>query len=171
MSSLKRQANLGGWPGNHQDGAPPKLLLLGWEFQPQRLGLDVFTLVAHPLAASPLERFLKNRPRGRQATRTLATAFPNSTSHTPPGSAAAIRADVRAYTPARDGGLREKSCSTAFPGQPARAEPSRLGESSGCDHHGRRALRRASLRQAFRCSERRSRTILRGPAAACSARG
>src|SRR5271166_4537086 len=166
MSSLKRQANLGGWPGNHQDGAPPKLLLLGWEFQPQRLGLDVFTLVAHPLAASPLERFLKNRPRGRQATRTLATAFPNSTSHTPPGSAAAIRADVRAYTPARDGGLREKACSTAFPGQPARAEPSRLCETPRRGPRHRPALPRASPR-----SERRSRPIRHEPAAACSARG
>src|SRR5206468_952153 len=41
-------------------------------------------------------------------------------------SAKGIPADARAYTPARDGGLREKACSTAFPGQPAKggAQPS-----------------------------------------------
>src|SRR3989441_9871960 len=83
-----------------------------------------------PGAACALERFLKNRSRGRQATRTLSTAFPNSRSRTPPGSATGIRADAPAYTPARDGGLREKACSTAFPGQPAKAEPSRLCETS-----------------------------------------
>src|SRR5207253_9353864 len=32
--------------------------------------------------------------------------------------------------PARDGGLREQACSTAFPGQPAKAEPSRLCDTS-----------------------------------------
>src|SRR5437667_6993288 len=77
-----------------------------------------------------LERFLKNRSRGRQATHTVSIAFPNSRSRTRPRSATGIRADARAYTPARDGGLREKACSTAFPGQPAKAEPSRLCETS-----------------------------------------
>src|SRR5437016_7900156 len=66
---------------------------------------------------------LKNRSRGREATRTLSTAFPNSRSRTPPRSATGIRADARAYTPARDGGLRAKACSTAFRRQPAKAEP------------------------------------------------
>src|SRR5437588_630699 len=56
--------------------------------------------------------------------------FTNSRFRTPPGSATGIRADAQAYTLARDGGLREKACSRAFPGQPARAEPSRLCESS-----------------------------------------
>src|SRR6266404_5422937 len=112
-------------------------------------------------------RFFKNRSRGRQVNRTLSTAFPNSRSLTPPGSATGIRADARAYTPARDGGLREKACSTAFPGQPAMAEPSRLGETSRrLGLHNRRALPRASPR-----SERRSRPIPHGPAVACSARG
>src|SRR6267378_4386390 len=78
--------------------------------------------------------------RGRQATRTLSTAFPNSRSRTPPPSATGIRADARAYTPARDGGLREKACSTAFPGQPAKAEPSRPCETSRRGPHNRRAL-------------------------------
>ena len=77
-------------------------------------------------------RFLKIRSRGREATRILSTAFPNSRSRRPPRSATGIRADARAYTPARDGGLREKACSTAFPGQPAKAEPSRLCETSRC---------------------------------------
>jgi hypothetical protein len=45
-------------------------------------------------------------------SRLLSTAFPNSTSRTPPGSATGIRADARAYTPAPDGGLREKAYST-----------------------------------------------------------
>src|ERR1700740_2016954 len=110
--------------------------------------------------------FFKNRSRARQATRTLSTAFPNSRSRLPPRSATGIRADARAYTPARDGGLREKACSTAFPGQPAKAEPSRLGETSRRGPQNRRALQRASPR-----SERRSRPIPHGPAAACSARG
>ena len=69
--------------------------------------------------ACALERCLKNR-----STRTPSTAFPNSRSRTPPRSATGIRADARAYTPARDGGLRGKACSTASPGQPAKAEPS-----------------------------------------------
>ena len=60
-------------------------------------------------------------------TRTPSTAFPNSRSRTPPHWATGIRADAPAYTPAR-GGLRGKACSTAFPGPPARAEPSRLYE-------------------------------------------
>src|SRR3989441_7434518 len=113
--------------------------------QPQRLGLDVSTIAAHPRAACALERFLKNRSRGRQATRTLSTAFPNSRSRAPPRSATGIRADARAYTPARDGGLREKACSTAFPGQPAKAEPSRLSETSrrGLRSHDRPHNRRA----------------------------
>src|SRR6267378_7541565 len=51
--------------------------------QPQRLGLDVSTIAAHPRAACALERFLENRSRGRQATRTLSTVFPNSRSRTP----------------------------------------------------------------------------------------
>src|SRR6266852_8613291 len=75
-------------------------------------------------------RFLKNRRRGRQATRTLSTGFPNSRVRTSPQSATGIRADARAYTPARGGGLREPACSTAFPDQPARDEPSRLSETS-----------------------------------------
>ncbi|MCU1258138.1 MAG: hypothetical protein JWO80_1023, partial [Bryobacterales bacterium] len=112
--------------------------------------------------ACALERFFKNRSRGRQATRTLSTAFSNSRSRTSPRSAMGIRADARAYTPARDGGLREKACSTAFPGQPAKAEPSRLCETSRRGRHNRRALQRASPR-----SERRSRPIPHGPAAAC----
>src|SRR5271167_444082 len=134
--------------------------------QPKRLGLDVSTIAAQPLAACPLERFLKNRRRGGQTTRTLSTAFPNSRSRTPPPSATGIRADARAYTPARDGGLREKACSTAFPRQPAKAEPSRLCETSPRGPHNRRALQRASPR-----SERRSRPIPHGPVAVCSARG
>jgi hypothetical protein len=109
--------------------------------------------------------FLKNRRRGRLATRTPSTAFPNSRSRTSPRSATGIRADARAYTPARDGGLREKACSTAFPGQPAKAEPSRLCETFRCGPHNRRALQRASPR-----SERRSRPIPHEPAAACSVR-
>ncbi len=122
------------------------------------------------------DRFLKNRSQGREATRTLSTAFPNSRSRTSPGSATGIRVDARAYTPARDGGLREKACSTAFPGQPARAEPSRLLETSRRGRrsqnrprnrpHNRRALEPASPR-----SERRSRPMPYGPAAECSARG
>src|SRR3989442_9580782 len=134
--------------------------------QAQGLGLDVSTIAAHPRAACALERFLKNRSRGRQATRTLSTAFPNSRSRTPPLSATGIRADAQAYTPARGGGLREKACSTAFAGQPAKAEPTRLCETSRRGPHNCRALQRASPR-----SERRSRPIQRGPAAACSARG
>src|SRR5258708_5262963 len=113
-----------------------------------------------------LKRFLGNRNRVRQATRTLSTAFPNSRSRKPPLSATGIRADARAYTPARDGGLREKACSTAFPGQPANAEPTRLCETSQCGPHHLRALQRASPR-----NERRSRPIPHGPAAACSAPG
>src|SRR5216683_2981323 len=77
-----------------------------------------------PRAACALQRFLKNRSRGRQATRTLSTAFSNSRFRTPPRSATGIRANARAYTPGLDGGPREKVCSTAFPGQPAKAEPS-----------------------------------------------
>jgi hypothetical protein len=61
-----------------------------------------------PEAACALERFLKNHSRARQTTRTLSPAFPNSRSRTPPRAATGIRADARAYTPARDGGLREK---------------------------------------------------------------
>src|SRR5437667_9049109 len=144
--------------------------------QPQPLGLDVSTIAAPPSTretraacarAIPCDdRFLKNRSRGREATRILSTAFPNSRSRTPPRSATGIRADARAYTPARDGGLRERACSTAFPGQPAKAEPSRLCETSRRGLTNRRPLQRAPPR-----SERRSRPIPRGPAAACSARG
>ena len=134
--------------------------------QLQRLGHDISTIAAHRQTACALERFLKNRSRGRQATRTLSTAFPNSRCRTPPRSAMGIRADARACTPARDGGLREKACSRAFPRPPAKAEPSRLGETSRRGPHRRRALRRASPR-----SERSSRPIPHGPAAACSARG
>src|SRR3989454_3790526 len=94
------------------------------------------------------------------------SAFPNSRSRTPPLSATGIRADARAYTPTRDGGLREKACSTAFAGQPAKAEPTRLCETSRRGPHNRRALQRASPR-----SGRRSRPIPHVPAAACSARG
>src|SRR5437870_986052 len=93
-----------------------------------------------PASAASFFSCLKNRSRGRQATRTLSTAFPNSRFRTPPRSATGIRADARAYTPARDGGLREKACSTAFPGQPAKAEPSRLCETSRRGPHHRRAL-------------------------------
>src|SRR5437870_10169909 len=118
-----------------------------------------------PASAASFFSCLKNRSRGRQATRTLSTAFPNSRSRTSPRSATGIRADARAYKPARDGGLREKACSTAFPGQPAKAEPNRLCETSRRGPHNRRALQRASPR-----SERRSRPIPHGPAAACSAR-
>ncbi len=147
--------------------------LLQWEKQTGyeknlefRQGLDVSTLAAHPRAAWALVRFLKNRSRGRQATRTLSTAFPNSRSCTSPRSAMGIRADARAYTPARDGGLREKACSTAFPRQPAKAKPSRLCEISRRAPHYRPALQRASPH-----SERRFRPILHEPASACSARG
>jgi len=97
-----------------------------------------------PRAACALERFLKNRSRDRQTTRTLSTVFPNSRSRTPPCPATGIRADVRAYTPARDGGFVRKAYSTAFPGQPAKAEPSRLCETSRRGPHNRRALQRAS---------------------------
>jgi hypothetical protein len=38
------------------------------------LGLDVSTIAAQPRAACALERSLKTRSRGRQATRTLSTA-------------------------------------------------------------------------------------------------
>src|SRR5438876_10984501 len=76
-----------------------------------------------PASAASFFSCLKNRSRGREATRTLSTAFPNSRSRTPPRSATGIRADARAYTPARDGGLRAKACSTAFRRQPAKAEP------------------------------------------------
>src|ERR1700676_2793196 len=134
--------------------------------QPQRLGLDVSTTAAHHRAACALERFLKKRSRDRQTTRTLSKAFPSSRSRRPPRSATGIRADARAYTPARDGGLREKAYSTAFPGQPAKVEPSRLCETSRRGPHNRRALQRASPR-----SEQRSRPIPHGPAAACSERG
>jgi hypothetical protein len=119
-----------------------------------------------PAAARSTAAKSKNRSRGHQATRTLSTAFPNSRSRTPRRSATEIRADARAYTPARDGELREKACSTAFPGQPAKAEPSRLCETSRPGPHNRRALQRASPR-----NEQRSRPIPYGPAAACSARG
>jgi hypothetical protein len=112
-----------------------------------------------PGAACALERFLNNRSRGRQATRTLSTVFPNSRARTLPCSATGIRADARACTPARDGGLREKACSTAIPGQLAKTKPSRLCETSRRGHHNRRAPRRASPR-----SERRSRP---NPARAC----
>jgi hypothetical protein len=64
--------------------------------QPQRLGLDVSTIAAHPRAACALERFLKNRSRGRQVTRTLSTAFPNSRSRTPPRSGANRRVGAHA---------------------------------------------------------------------------
>src|ERR1700688_5039668 len=138
--------------------------------QPQRLGLESPTSSPSPgglcCLDSALARFLKTRSRGRLTTRTLSTAFPNSRSRTSPRSATGIRADARAYTPARDGGLREKACSTAFPHQPAKAEPSRLCETSRRGPHNRRALQRASPR-----SERRSPPIPHGPAAACSARG
>ena len=120
---------------------------------------------AHPQAARALERFLKNRSRGRPPPRTLSTASPNSRSPTPPRSATGFRADAPAYTPARGGGLREKTCSTAFPGQPAKAEPSRLCETSRRGLHNGPAPQRASPR-----SERRSRPIPHGPAPACSAR-
>src|SRR6266568_5817077 len=69
------------------------------------------------------------------------------------------------HLPAMVGFVR-KQCSTAFRRQPAKAEPSRLCETSRRGPHHRRALQRASPR-----SERRSRPIPRGPAAACSARG
>jgi hypothetical protein len=72
-------------------------------------------------AACNLERFLKNRSRGRQATRTLPTAFPNSRFGTPPLSATGILAHARAYTPACEDGLRKKACSTAFPDQTAKS--------------------------------------------------
>src|SRR5260370_13701566 len=77
-----------------------------------------------PRAACALQRFLKNRSCGGQAHRTLYSASPNSRFHTPPRSATGIRANARAYTPGREGGPSEKVCSTAFPGQPAKAEPS-----------------------------------------------
>jgi hypothetical protein len=133
---------------------------------PKRLQFNVPTIAAHKPAARAAERFPNNRRRVRQAPRTLSIAFPNSRSRTPPVPAAGIRADARAYTPARDGGLREKACSTAFPGQRAKTEPSRLCETSGCGDHNRRAPQRAAPR-----SGRRSGPILRGPAVAYSARG
>src|SRR5258708_4958021 len=71
------------------------------------------------------DALLKNPDPVPQQTRTLSTASPNSRLRTPPLSAMRIRADARACTPARDGGLRGKACSTAFPDQPARAEPTR----------------------------------------------
>jgi hypothetical protein len=83
--------------------------------------------------------------------RTLSTAFPNSRSRMPPRSTTGIRVNGPAYTPARDGGLHERACSTAFRGHPAKAEPSRLCETSRGDPHPRRALQRASV-----CSQRRS---------------
>src|SRR5712675_1016879 len=128
-----------------------------------RLGLDVFTIAARLRAACALERFLKNRSRDRRVIHTLSTVFPNSRSGT--RSSMGIRADARAYTPARDGGPREKSCSTAFLGQPAKAEPSRLCETSRCGHQ-LPALQRASPHRQRRC-----RPILHGPASAYSARG
>ena len=73
----------------------------------------------------------KNHGRGREGIRILSRAFPNSRDPVTLLSAMGIRVGARAYRPARDGGLREKACSTAFPGRPAKAEPSRLCESSG----------------------------------------
>src|SRR5580658_6811166 len=84
----------------------------------------------YSFAATHDHRFLKNRTRGREATRTLSTAFPSSISRTSPPSATEIPADAPACTPARDGELREPACSTTFPRQPARAAPSRLAETS-----------------------------------------
>ena len=110
-------------------------------------------------------RLLKNLALGRRATRTLSTVFPNSRGRRSLYSARGILVDARAYIPDRDGGLREKACSRAFPRRPAKGEPSRLGETSPRDHC-RRALPRASP-----CSERRSRLVPHGPAAACSASG
>src|SRR5205085_7975641 len=107
--------------------------------------------------------FLATDYRVRQASRTVSTASPNSTSLPSLLPAREIQADARAYTPVRDGGLREKSCSTTFPAQPAKAEPSRLCETLPRGPHHRRPLQRASPR-----SERRSRPIPRGPAVACS---
>ncbi len=59
-------------------------------------------------------------------TRIPSIAFPNSKAWTSPHSATGIRVDARACTPVRDGALRGKSCSKAFPRQPARAEPNCL---------------------------------------------
>src|SRR6266851_3678620 len=108
-----------------------------------------------------------NHIQDHQATRTLSTAFPNSRARTSPGSATGIRTDAPAYIPARDGGLREKACSTAFPRQPAKADPSRLSETS------RPGLRfqNCALQSASPCSERRFRLIPHEPSAECSARG
>ncbi len=57
-------------------------------------------------------------------------SFPSSISRSSPLSATGIPSDAPACTPARDGALHAPPCSTAFPGQPARAEPSRLCETS-----------------------------------------
>ena len=129
-------------------------------------GRPILTTAAVRGSACALAPFFKNRSRDRQAPRTLSTAFPNSRSRSPPCPARGIRADERVYTPARDGGLRERSCSTAFPGQPAKDEPSRLCETSQRGPHNRRALQRACPR-----SGRRSRPNRHGPVAACSALG
>jgi len=107
-----------------------------------------------------LERFLKNRSRGRQATRTLPQLSIPDPGVTLIGNGKPSWS--AAYTPALDGGLREKACSAAFPGQPAKPGPAVLRNFS-TRLPDRRALQRASPR-----SERRSRPIPHGPAAACS---
>ncbi len=63
-------------------GHPP-LTAAAAQQQHQRLHVDVSAIAAHPRAACASERFLKNRSRSRQATRTHSTAFPNSRSRTP----------------------------------------------------------------------------------------
>jgi hypothetical protein len=79
-----------------------------------------FSLI-DPQSADSSYMTITDRIQGRQAPRTLSTASPNSRARTAPFAATGIRVDARACTPARDGGLREKACSTAFPGQPAKA--------------------------------------------------
>jgi hypothetical protein len=90
-----------------------------------------------------LSESLKHRSLDHPTTRHSSTASPNSTSQTSLPSATGTRAGAPAYTPARDDGLREQSCSTASPRQPARAEPSHLCETSRCVHY---RLRRHGIR-------------------------
>jgi hypothetical protein len=85
-------------------------------------GFATFKIARHVSTDSaPIGRCqAPNRGRGRHVTRTHSITFPNSTYRTSPHSTTGNRVDAPAYTPVRDGGLREKACSTAFPGQPAK---------------------------------------------------
>lgn len=92
-------------------------------------------------------------------------AFPNPRFRTSPCWAAGTRVDGRACTLVRDGGLRGKSCSKAFPCRRAKAWPSHLCEMLRCGVSRFRVPHRA-----FRRSGKRFRLRRCGPAAVCSLR-